>query len=239
MNKIYPFEGVPEMADEDRLTHYEELGVQKDDLNPRYAVKMFHAMGVMLFFWVVLMATVVATECSTRREVPCFIANVGVQWGSLVYGNGVVLLLSFGLYFKNGRRSRVPMVLAFLCYVISLVDVVVLYRVAPLDAVGLPSVSILWVWMIAVCVDVWKAVYGRVLTRGRRKKVPRALVFIACLYAACVVVVCVVRFTRQAQWWIIGSWCGVALATLAYVCVATIHLRKVKILLYNSASFVE
>jgi len=224
------------MADEDRLTHYEELGVQKDDLNPRYAVKTFHAMAVLLFLWVVMMATVVTTECSTRREVLCFIANVGVQWCSLVYGNGMVLILSFGLYFKNGRRSKVPMGLAFMCYVVSLVDVVVLYRVAPLDAVGLPSVAFFYVWMLAVCADVWKAVHGRVLTRGRRKKLPRALIIITCLYAACVVAMLVVRFTRQAQGWIIGSWCGVALAALAYVCVATIHLRKVKILLYNSAS---
>ena len=218
------------MADKDRLTYYEELGVQKDDLNSRYAVKMFHAMVVILFLWVILVATVVATECSTRREGMCFIAN-GAQWGSLLYGNGVLLLLSFGLYFKNGRRSKVPMGLAFICYVVSLVDVVVLYRVAPLDVVGIPSVSSVYVWMLAVCADVWKAVNSRVLTRGRRKKVPRALIIITCLYAVCVVAMLVVRFTRQAQGWIIGSWCGLALTTLAYVCVATIHLRKVKIVL--------
>lgn len=231
------------MEDEERLTRYEELGVQRDDFNPKYAVTIFIIVVVLVFSWIVLLVLASAVECSTEavRVGPmCGIMSVGTQWGSLVHGTVITLLISMGLHFKNGRRSKAPAILAFLCYVCALVDVLVVRKFAPphANAAGVASASLVLLWMIAVDVDVCRAVHGRVLTRGTRKKMPRALVVTTIMYAGCLAAMCTVGFTTLVEqpkgifitWTLLGAALGV------YLVLVTIHLRKVKILLFNSIS---
>lgn len=224
---------------EDRLTHYEEMGVERDDLNPKYAIRMWPLIVFSFVSWGLLLGVVTVAECATEApaEGPlCAVSHVATQWGSLVHVNVVILLISFGLFFKNRRSRKAPCVLAILCYMVSLADVLIVRKFMD-KALGLPSILMFLLWMLFVDVDVWKAINSRVLTRGSRMRMPRALILVSFFFTITIVFVFIARFLNEQQYAIeIICWCISACVALIYLTLLSIHLRKVKIMLYNSAT---
>lgn len=217
-----------EGCEENRLTHYEELSIQEDDLKKNSTIRWLFILFFFFLLWFLLVCILTVTQCITKAKEEgafCVLSSVGSLWGSLFYGNLVVLLLSFGLC----QRYKAGIVVGVLIYLVSLVDVIISNE----DVFGLPTMGMFLVWMIFIDIYVWRTVNERILTRGRRKKMPVTLVLVTWFYVACVGFVCGMRFSRQSYTWVLTSWIFVVACGFFYMGLLTIHLRKTKMKLYN------
>jgi len=218
---------------EDSLTFYEELSEEKASLNPQNALSLWPMILVMCVSWCILLGVSALVECKKELTTLCVFSSESTQWGSVVYAGNIMSILALGLYYKNYQRSKSQLALSFACYFFALIDVLVIRDLAN-EALGVLTTGSILLWMVLASYNTRMAVHSRPLTRGKRWRMPLALILCTILFGLNFIALCVLRFRFKGQTsgelivFLIG-----AVILLFYVILSAAHIKKIKFIVFN------
>lgn len=224
---------------DDSFTRYEEVGTQKKDLNLNNSVSVWKVVLFVVTTWLLFLCAAAAVQCYRESDIVgpvCAINSEATKWGSTVYCSAILGLLSLGLYYKNGRGSKVQLFVAItiVCAIIPL-DIFVVDQFAS-TITGLLTVWMLCVWMFILVVDVCRNVHYKILTRGTRKKMPRVLTILFIVYTLNCIAMGVLKVRYRLLLGEFVVWILFAVILAVYVLLLTIHIKKVKFMVYNATA---
>ena len=223
---------------EDSLTYYEELSDEKASFKAENASFLWPTIVAMSLSWCILLvvSTIVQCQKTARLEGPlCAISSEATQWGSVIYAGGIMSIVSISLYYKNYQRSKSQLALSFTCYFFALLDVLVVRELAN-EALGVLTSGSILLWMCSATYNVRMAIFSRPLTRGKRWKMPIALIVCTIIFGLNFIALCVLRFRFQEQ--TSGEVAVFVISAgllLFYVILCTVHTKKVKYIVFNAA----
>ena len=219
---------------EDSLTFYEDLSEEKASLNPENALSLWPMILAMCISWCILLCVSAIVECKKELTPLCVFSSESTQWGSVVYAGNIMSILALGLYYKNYQRSKSQLALSFVCYFFALVDVLVIRDLAS-EALGILTTGSILLWMILASYNTRMAIHSRPLTRGKRWRMPLALIFCTILFGLNFIALCVLRFRYKGQTSggeLIVFFISAAILLL-YVILSAVHIRKIKFIVFN------
>ena len=223
---------------EDSLTFYEEITDEKASFRAENATVLWPMILVMCLSWGVLLGVSAGVRCMNvfKEEGPlCIISSEATQWGSVICAGGIMSVVSVGLYYKNYEMYKTQLALSFVCYFVALIDVLALRDFAK-EVLGVPTTAAILIWMVTASYNVRMAIFSRPLTRGKRWKMPLALILCSILFGLNFIALCVLRFRFKGQ---TSAEVGVSIVGISllsiYVVLSTIHIKKVKFIIFNAA----